>query len=123
MKRIVVLLIFFPFLLLFLGCETSSQPPIEYSVSINNSAGENVFMTVLVDTGTSKEDALKLGKYFQDKYKSKLNVVIAIFDNEWAVKNRSNMDVPTERIMKHYLVQYTKNKLSGMDKVQWMKGE
>ena len=105
----------------FLPDEKEESAPLEYSVIMENPKEDSIGMTVVVDPKTTKEQALKLGQYFQDKYESKKFVNIGIFNNKWAAKNRYDMNIPEEKILKHMLVLVAKNNKTGLKAVDWIK--
>jgi hypothetical protein len=82
-------------------------------------SGTEKFGQILVDSKVTRGEVIKLAKYLWAKYKG--NMLVAIFNDKTALKNRFNQNYPTEKVLQHYLIEIKRGTSPDVDGIWWWK--
>ncbi len=123
MKKCYLVLSFLTIMLLAVSCGTTA-PPLGYQVlrEWDIPAG-GIGMDILVSETATKEEALALANYLRSEYSYKGNLFISIYDSKEAQSSNFQGVMSDEEFRKHFLVQITRNKITGYDEIEWLATE
>ncbi len=102
---------------------TPTQNIIQYEVlkqwTFPMSGFGGIGMDILVSEKATKDEVLNLARYLRTIH-GKGGIMINIFDSKEAYLNRENLQYPEKKYFRHFLVQITKNPVTGFDKIEWV---